>query len=218
MLKQIEKFLEITKSAASGLIGITSGYFLKKYLNANTEEKIWVIVVVAIILFVVISFFNWAITKIVDNSKSLRKLLLGKDFLEGCWIQKITDESMHERPVIYSKVYISYDDGSYKVTGESFDKDGNFTANFHSQFSEYSNHILKYPFTITTLENQEKKVFGTSKLTFSSTNELPKRYLGIVYSNLREKPVYIKAKKLQGESTIDLKTEIGRTAFKNLIE
>ena len=58
MLKQIEKFLEITKTAASGLTGIVSGYFLKKYLTANAEEKIWVIVVVSIILFVIISFFN----------------------------------------------------------------------------------------------------------------------------------------------------------------
>ncbi len=218
MLKQIEKFLEITKTAASGLTGIVSGYFLKKYLTANAEEKIWVIVVVSIILFVIISFFNWAITKIVDNSRPLRKLLLGKDFLEGWWIQKIMDNGMQERPVIYSKVYISYDEGSYKVTGESFDKDGNFTANFHSQFSEYSNHVLKYPFTITTLENQEKKVFGTSKLRFSPNNEHPTKYLGIVYSNLREKPVYIKAKKLEEKSTVDLTTEEGRLAFNNLID
>jgi hypothetical protein len=218
MLKQIEKFLEITKTAASGLIGIISGYFLKKYLNANAEEKIWVIVVVAILLFIIISFFNWAITKIVGNSKPIRKLLLGKDFLEGCWIQKITDDPMNDRPVIYSIVYISYNDGYYKVTGESFDKDGNFTATFHSQFSEYSNHILKYPFTITTLENQEKKVFGTSKLTFSSTNEHPNRYLGIIYSNLREKPVYTKAKKMQEKSIVDLKTEADRIAFNNLID
>jgi hypothetical protein len=218
MLKKIEKFLEITKTAASGLIGIITGYFLKKYLTANAEEKIWVIVVVSITLFFILSFFNWAITKIVDNSKHLRKLLLGKDFLEGCWIQKISDESMQDRPVIYSLIYISYDDGSYKVTGESFDKEGNFTANFISQFSEYSNNILKYPFTITTLENKEKKVFGTSKLTFSSTNEYPNRYLGIVYSNLGEKPVYIKAKKLQAKSTVDLKTKAGRDKFNNLID
>lgn len=219
MLKKIESFLEITKAAASGIIGILSGYFLKMYLQVNdTEKEIWIVVAVSVVLFFVISFFNWLIKTIIENSKFLRKMLLGKHFLEGNWIQKLSTQSLSDRPVIYSEVYISYDNGRYKITGESYDKDGKFAANFQSHSSEYSNHILEYPFTITTLENTDKKVFGTSKLTFSATDEHSNRYLGIVYSNLREKPVYVTAKKLPKKTTVNLSTPEGRTAFENLID
>lgn len=218
MLKQIEKFLEITKAAASGVIGVSSAYFLEQYLGENADKELWLILAVTVALFIIISFFNWVITNIIDSSQRLRKILLGKDFLEGLWIQKIATDSLSERPVIYSKVHISYENGHYKVTGESYDKDGKYTATFQSHSSEYANHILEYPFTITTIENTEKKVFGTSKLTFSPTDELSNKYIGIVYSNLREKPVYVTAKKLPKKTTINLNTSEGRTAFENLID
>lgn len=210
MLKRIEIFLEIIKTTASGIFGILSGFYLKKYLAANADDTLWFITLFSIVLFVVLSSINWSVTKMVENNEWLRRLILGKHFVEGRWIQRIDRESLDDRPPIFSLVYISFDKNVYKISGESFDSNGLFTANFQSQFSDYSQHILKYPFTVSTLEVKDKKIFGTSKLTFSLTDEYPNRYLGLVYSNIREKPVTVIGKKIAKKIIIDLKTSEGR--------
>jgi hypothetical protein len=216
MLKKIERFLNIIKSAASGIAGILFGYLLKKYINKNPDDSILLTIVMAIALFIVLALINYLTTLLVEKSKWLRKLLLGKHFIEGVWVQGIDIKSVSIKQPIYSIVYITFDKDHLNITGESFNKKGEFLANFHSVSSEYNNHILRYPFTVKTLENGEMKIFGTSKLTFSLTDELPNRFLGIVYSNLREKPINVIGRRINEK--IDMKSKDGINKIKSILK
>ena len=186
MLKSIENFLQITKSAVSGIIGILSGYFLRLYLRVDAPDKeIWAVLGVAIVMVFVILFFNWLIEYILERAIWLRRILLRRHFFEGIWIQTIKNDLTTNKPlsnVPHSIVYISYDKGRYKIKGLSYDNEGNHIATFDSHFAEYSysTNTLEYPFTITTHENTNIKVFGTTQLRFAVTDGMCTNYIGVV--------------------------------------
>ena len=217
-MKKINKFLEITKAAASGILGVLSAYFFKKHLNEGGGEELWGTIAIAVVLFIVVSIFNYVIANIIDKCQWIRKKMLGKDFLEGIWMQKIASRSLTEKPIDYHIISILYEKGFYKITGESYNKKGKYIASFQSYSSKYENHILEYPFTVATIENNtEKKIYGTSKLTFSPADRLPDKYIGTVCSNLRKNPIYVIAKKLPKGKCIDLKTSEGRKDFEAFV-
>jgi len=218
MIKNIENFLNITKAALSSVIGTLTGFYFKKYLFENPSINEWWLIAIAIGVFIVLSVVNYSINKLVEKSKWLRRKLLDKHFIEGCWIQKIADESLGRSSPIYSLVYITFDKNHYKVSGESFKLDGTFTANFHSLFSEYNNHTLKYPFLVKSLEFKDNFVFGFSELVFSLTDKIPDRYLGHVSSNIRDKPIMVQAKKIHANESINITLPSDRKKIINLLK
>lgn len=215
MLKKIELFLKITKTTMSGLLGVLSTYIYECYLNEYADKKLLIAIAMAIALFILISIANWVITSFINNCQGLRKLLLGNHFLEGDWLQKIAPISSKEKPLQYHIVHISYEKGYYMITGDSFNSIGRHIATFQSHLSKYGNHVLEYPFTVTTKEVNDPNVFGISRLSFSPTHRIPNKYTGVVSSNLRVN-VKVTAIKLPKSKSINLNTQEGRNEFKEL--
>lgn len=204
MVIKIKNFIDKAKAASSSLIGISVGYILKKYFNSSDQEGIVFIIAITFMTYLLIILLQGLVSRIVENWVWLRKVILGKKFIEGYWMQQIADESLKDRPALYSIVYIYFDEDSLYISGESYDSNGNFTANFHSTHSEYKGSTMKYPFTVQTLESVNDKIFGISKLTFTITSKTPIRYTGFVSSNLRSKPVMVIGKKLIGIKHLEL--------------
>lgn len=213
MLKKIENQINICKAVASSIIGTISGFLLKKFLFEKPETDYITLLIIAIIVFFLTAIANYLITSFIEKNKFLRKKILGNDFIEGHWIQKIESESyglMHT--VQYSLIKISIEKSHYKVVGTSFQTDGSeTTAHFFSQTSDFNGVILSYPFTVESLEYKDSKnIFGHTKLHFSKTGGLPDSYFGIVESNVREKPVKVRGKKISAKENVDVSTKSGR--------
>lgn len=205
MSKELSNTLTIIKSTCNSVISIVAGFYLRKFLENNQNTSIANIIEIAVILIITLVTLNIAINKGIDHAKWFRKLIVGKDFVEGIWLQRISNKSLPNSVPIYSIISISFKDNIYKISGESFNSSGKFTANFYSITSEYNSRVLKYPFKVTSTEFPKKLIYGYTELTFSSNEDTIRRYIGHVNSNARKEPIMVEGTKI--DNKIDISNE-----------
>lgn len=83
------------------------------------------------------------IEKIPFFSRMLRKLLTGKDFIEGDWPLVVVDMQRGE-PIYFGFLSIDFRDGQLYVYGDDWHTDGNHAMAFQSVQSLYRNRMLQY--------------------------------------------------------------------------
>ncbi len=213
MLKKLENQINIWKAVSSSLLGTTSGYMFRKFIFENPDSTPVTWISIAIVIFAVTVISNFVLSSLIEKSSLIRKWILGNHFIEGYWIQNIETESyglMHT--VQYSLLKITYEKFNFKVEGTSFALDGSKnTANFYSHVTEFDGVILRYPFTVETLEfNKKNNIFGKTELHFSKVGKLPELYFGTVESNVRKKPVKVRGEKIKSHIHVDITTKRGR--------
>lgn len=180
----------LTEVALSSSLGIFGGAIAQNYVSGIQE---WIYFGLAF-LFVagVILILHQYVTSFLRNRMTfVRKW--SKNYIEGQWVQIIEDNRLEEvPPTKFSFLEISWKDGSFHITGRSYnDAEGIQTTNFYSLAAEYEpiSQTLNYVYKFTTDEGHEKKaLFGESKLVFGSygIDKTLNKYKGEVHSNLRD--------------------------------
>lgn len=213
MLKKLENRINKWQTTTSTLIGITAGFLFRLYIFENQNSNMFTYIGIAFVIGLCTFILNNIISSFIENSKLVRRSVLGNNFIEGYWIQNIETESyglMHT--VQYSVLKISFDRTSLKIEGISFELDGSkTTANFYSHSSEFDGKILRYPFTVESLEFKNKiNIFGRTELQFEKVGDLPESYFGTVESNVRKKPVKVRGEKIKDHLDINISSKRGR--------
>ncbi len=219
MFKTINAAHNALKAAAATALAGVSGFLLEKYKSPNMSTMI----IVAGLIFIANAFFIYTLTSLIDSTRFLRRIVLGNDYLEGFWVQKIKSSSKElSQAPHYTIIEITFEKARYKLSGISFRADEpNYTATFQSDISTYAENKLKYPFKGTTLEKDIKKaknVFsGYTSLTFVQINNSPPTsFVGVVHSNVRTIPVLVEGFKI--DNFIDPQSSSGRAALIALID
>ena len=213
MLKKLEKKINRWKSISTSFVGITGGFLLRLYIFENEGSNIFTYIGIAVVIGLCTFGVSDKISSWIENSKWIRRRILGNNFIEGHWIQNIESESydlMHT--VQYSVLKITFEKSSLKVEGLSFELDGSkSTASFHSDSTEFDGKILRYPFTVESLEFKNKKsIFGKTELHFEKIGKRPQKFFGVVESNVREHPVKVRGEKIKDNFYVDVYTRRGR--------
>jgi hypothetical protein len=83
----------------------------------------------------------------LENMVLLRRVLLGKQFIEGLWFELIFQDN---HPVAIGHSNISYSDGKFLFGGEDFRLDGSNKGHFRVDLVELSWPVLRYKYTYET--------------------------------------------------------------------
>lgn len=195
MIKTLVDFTRWSKTIITSIIGVLSGVLIKGM--EITENNFGIVLIAVIILIVVISkVVEFSINTVISKSKSIRKLLLGKNFIEGYWVEGVIDISEINKVESLAIIKITFIENHYSISGESFALDNKLRGSFHSMHSDYQNFCLKYSYEGINSEHKDSKVVGNGELRFTPNDKFPKRLSGNLIDNFHKERVMVTAEKI----------------------
>jgi len=196
MFKKIEIIIEHFKTATSAITGALIVYFFKKCLNATEEDSILIALFSAIIAFFVLFIGKLVIDHFIENSYKLRKSIVKSHFIEGCWIQKVSDSSPNRQDNLV-RLFVIFEKNILKIHGSSYSLNGDLIGIFTAEYSVYSEFSLKYPFIHKSLVDTDKPfIYGQTELNFQWSGRNPAAYIGVVHSNRKDTGTVVLGRKL----------------------
>jgi hypothetical protein len=119
---------------------------------------------------------NLLIEKVPLLSVGIRRLLSGKDFIEGDWPLVVMERDMRS-PKYFGFLTITYEDGQLLVYGDDWNPDGTPAVKFRSQQSSYAERKLQYWYAQgATLF--EPTMFGYTRIYFFPERGRIERHAG----------------------------------------
>ena len=107
---------------------------------------------------------NLMIEKVPFVSFRLRRLLSGKEFIEGDW-PLVVMEADKRTPKYFGFLTITYERGQLQVYGDDWNLDGTLAHKFRSQQSSYENRKLQYWYA-QGASAIEPSMFGYTRIYF----------------------------------------------------
>ena len=172
--------------------------FLKQYGFPNY--------LLVILLFVIFAFtidvLSNVIRVIINRSSVVRQIILGRDYIEGQWI----DTAVGEDSKSYSIYLIRFVDESYQITGKEFDKEGNILYDWQSVAAHFDGDRLIYLYSSHSRSGVEEN-YGVTSVTFmrpgpNRSSKIASGYFVDAATNFRKRTT--SAEKLSDHNLKDL--------------
>ncbi|MEM8559586.1 MAG: hypothetical protein AAGG50_17335 [Bacteroidota bacterium] len=94
---------------------------------------------------------NLLLRSVFESSTSVRKIILGNEYIEGYWFDTTSRDTVLEHGAV---VTIEEDRGEYKLYGQSFLRNGKKLGTFNSTSSAYFDKNLMFKYESYSLGNQ----------------------------------------------------------------
>ena len=141
-------------------------------------------IAILLVLVIIISKLLETIAKnLFDSSTVFRRLVLGDDFIEGCWLHRVYDNANPGQIASFAIIYLTCGNNSINVNGKAYNMDGSFLASFSTAATVYQNGKLRgiYDGLKTTAPSGD--VIGYSEYSFvkSKSKGIPLMWSGFLY-------------------------------------
>jgi hypothetical protein len=136
-------------------------------------------------LVVVITTFQllqFTFDTIFEMSAGVRKLLLGREFVEGTWLDLLSHDGV---PFAYGITRIVSTGASLRITGEDYDLDASSTGFYRIDMLMFEFPKIKYKYTYQKSDNPGLAQEGFGEIQFMERNGPPKKYAGFSF-NLKD--------------------------------
>lgn len=129
--------------------------------NWNQYIPIILFVSVTIVLSPIISLTG---SLLVNKSRSVRKALLGSEFIEGYWTDYTTRNELKKT---FGIITITYNNGGYTIQGNDYLEDGTLESSFHSTALESNWPSILFVHKANRISKEGHLVDGFSQFTFA---------------------------------------------------
>ena len=163
-MKRLDKFrssYQLLVASISSIISVLVVDYLSVYLPSKTIST-------AIMLIIIVSAITIAtvvMERLIDNSSWLRKAILREQFIEGFW-GDVSAEKKDGHIAQGALLHIYYEDGDIKVSGISFDIQGNKIAAFNSVNTTLLDRTLYYLYNTQSIYAPSFSETGVGQLAF----------------------------------------------------
>ena len=202
-METVQTFQSWVKTIVTSSIGVVSGFLINEM--TQSQEITWLIVISGIVFVVIMEkSLGWILEELIEQSLLLRKLILGKHFIEGYWVERVIHSSDPSLNYGYSLINIAYSKSGYLVEGEILDSQcSDSIGNFQSKHAKYTNGSLEYFFSgINVTDVNDKTIVGTTEFLFSYGLKYPTRLKGKIIDTKNKSVLKLEAEKL-GKSWLD---------------
>jgi len=162
------KNLKIFRHATQSLV-VFGTFWLEKAVEHDlllgthaSPTLIWIVAAVGLVAL--LWFSEWLINKCFDRSVWLRKRILGDDFIEGVWFNKV---KLPLPGQAYGLLYIEVKEEGVVVHGSQHKENGQLTATWESYMADYRGNTLRYAYAVKYTERGDiQDVQGVSDISF----------------------------------------------------
>lgn len=167
------QFLNITvASIFIALFSVAQSYGVQKY-------GITLYIVIGIIVLVILLQLSQnMLLFFVRNCKFIRRLIFGKQFIEGHWFDHTIE---NKRVIAVGCITIEYKNESLSINGNTFFLPNFQSDVFNSKFTHFENDTLFYEFETFSPDSQNPVITGYVQLKFKGSSKQLNSYLGHLY-------------------------------------
>lgn len=182
-MKQLKNFNRYN-SAFSAAVGVTASQ-IATVLIKNILLPEWFLFIFRLVIFAI----TWGVIHFLvqvgfERLKIIRKIIFGKQFIEGTWIDLMFDG---ENPISFGISRIDFLGSKIVFGGEYFDLKGYNAGLFSAEMFSVEWPILQYKYSYHHSSNQQLSKEGNGRLQFIPRAGIPKRYKGHYFDLLEGK-------------------------------
>jgi hypothetical protein len=184
------------------ILFLFSAVFAAELLIKNFESAelpfVGMVLITGFLAIAVMHVFELVITRIFDHSIWMRRMILGDEYIEGVWIDRVIDQDA------FGVISIHVRDGALSMTGEQFRRDGRITATWDDYVANFSGNTLRAIYEAPQFrEGSPSEVHGFSTYVFHGVpGKAPTYYSGLFADASHEG----RRCQLQGFKVTDAKT------------
>jgi hypothetical protein len=169
--KSVSTFINTSALA----MAVTIGNFVRQWLSTYDMPS-WVVFVFSFaVLAIILPWFQTWLCQLLGAVPRLRKLLLGRQYVEGSWIDVVRFNDGRE---LFGIVRIEPDGNSLRYGGENYDRKANYCGNFASKMIEADFPVISFKY-LDNPSMRETYSEGIAVLTFEEQDAArPVRYTG----------------------------------------
>lgn len=197
-LDRIVSWFQTAVTVALGIISVQVVEFLKDFVTISEIELVLAYIVVAILVVKGLeTFIKWAIS----NSVWLRRIIMGKQFIEGYWIDKLVDVE-NEEIISIGILKITYQDGMLHSSGSGYSPNYDNFGSFKTYISKYDDFKLNYGYVSLMPFTPNIEVYGHGQYLFDQGNKYPVRFNGFMQDSHFRNKILLNGRKILDESIL----------------
>lgn len=135
-----------------------------------------------IVVTLTFQLFKFIFETIFEMSEVVRKILLGREFVEGTWLDLLSHGGV---PFACGVTRIVSSGSSLRITGEDYDIDSNSCGYYAVDMLLFEFPKIKYKYTYQKSDNKGLAQEGFGEIQFMERNGRPIKYAGFSF-NLKE--------------------------------
>lgn len=179
-MKKLNSFYKFIETVLIVVILAIEGNIVECVKKSQLKEE-WLILLVSVVLLIFIfKLLGWLIEKAVENSKRIRAIILGDDYIEGTWFD-IVEIGGYK---FYGLLNITYKEGKIEQSGEQIATDGSPKNTWNTIASQYEGNTLTVIYRVNYFaEEIVEQRLGISTMDFSKPEKqfCPNTFSGTFY-------------------------------------
>jgi hypothetical protein len=187
---------------------------LGQVTHASVPMYVSAIYILALIF--IYSTLEVAADAAIDGSRRVRRWLMGKDDIEGYWLNIVYQS---DRIIAGGVLYIYYENRSYKMEGRDFDLDGVWRGWFGTDISRYSNRCLSYKYhALRPGPRDDGTGHGENNFTSGGPGSI-RQFDGYFFEDRNERRFYVHGERLLDfiDDTDDLRSAMSAISVPPLV-
>jgi len=182
-LKRLPQFIISISLAISAVLAQQAASWVEKQKTAPG----WLPAIVALLIIGGGSYaLRLFLELFLDSSKRLRKFILGRQFIEGTWLDISKAEG---QPIIIAVSRIEFAGSSVRFAGEDFSMDTRRRGHYLTDIAWLDWPRLKYKYTYQVSDACQISNQGYGEKLFIERDGLPREYVGFYFDLLEGKRV-----------------------------
>lgn len=210
-MKRLDNFVSWSTAVVSGAFA-AGGLVVREWLRAKGLGATGSSIAIAILFLILIKATEAIVRFCINNSSTIRRLILRDYYIEGSWIDINLNEGMRAIFAV-SLVHFRFIDGQLTFGGEVFSIQGSAIGNFRSSTCRLDGHNFWYIYKRDVTLKERESVTGFGQLSFTDSAGPPDTYYGSFLDRMTNHQIDVQGRKILDKKTkLEMRTREGRKA------
>ena len=192
---------------AAAIVGSSSYIiaFFREELNINVLQSYFLLFFFCLVFLRLVGFI---LEQLVKSSRIIRRIIWGKEFIEGFWIDAVIldDKTIRE----FAIIEIHFVDSQFKVDGIILNQEYIRIGFFSSNVSKLGNYVLDFGYSRYVEHERIEDASGVGKYKFSSERPFPLVFRGSFYDSEVDKRINVRGFRIL-DKKITKKLRLGKS-------
>ena len=199
-------------SSIASAFGVSSGVVVarsaSKWLENQDIDEVLILAISIAIVAILTQVTRIFVRSLVENTKLGRRLILGRQYIEGVWIDLVQEGG---EPKAVGLTRINIIEGELKISGDDYDIDGLHTGHYVCDFHYVDWPRIRYVYSYQYSDDDNIIKQGLGEFLFDDTGISPIRYSGHFFDIQGGKRFRFEGWKLKDRKKLkELRTPKGR--------
>lgn len=185
MMSRVDRLSRLS-SAVSIAIGVGLAEEFTNWIEKYNLPAWFPHVSAVVIVVVIFQLLKFIFDSIFEMSEGMRKILLGREFVEGTWLDLMSQNGI---PVAYGITRMASSGTSLRISGEDYDLNAKRTGYYSVDMLIFEFPKIRYKYTYQRSDNQGLEEAGFGEFQFRERNGPPVKCSGFFFNLMEDRRI-----------------------------